>query len=225
MVVNPVPHPSADAMCWDLLSSQMTSITQNDIISTLQSLNMVKYWKGQHVICVTPKLVEEHLKSAQYKKPPITGAWSAAVCSGCSGRLPVFWQGGIRTKASFFGCYKVPNQLNQFLGWKPRGGYSFLGSPPPKSKVPFCSPPVKVKPGPGPEEQPGGSRLGPEALLASHASFLPQWTLSASSGHPRSTNKSSFPRSEWPVPCFGSVSWPLTCKYVYRPVLCHLLIK
>ncbi|XP_069783045.1 histone acetyltransferase KAT8 [Narcine bancroftii] len=52
--------------------SQMTSITQNDIISTLQSLNMVKYWKGQHVICVTPKLVDEHLKSAQYKKPPIT---------------------------------------------------------------------------------------------------------------------------------------------------------
>ena len=52
--------------------SSMTSITQNDIISTLQSLNMVKYWKGQHVICVTPKLVEEHLKSAQYKKPRLT---------------------------------------------------------------------------------------------------------------------------------------------------------
>ncbi|XP_013405838.1 histone acetyltransferase KAT8-like [Lingula anatina] len=52
--------------------SQMTSITQTDIIQTLQSLNMVKYWKGQHVICVTPKLVEEHLKGAQYKKPPIT---------------------------------------------------------------------------------------------------------------------------------------------------------
>ena len=49
----------------------MTSITQNDIISTLQSLNMVKYWKGQHVICVTPKLVEEHIKSAQYKHPPL----------------------------------------------------------------------------------------------------------------------------------------------------------
>lgn len=52
--------------------SQMTSITQNDIISTLQSLNMVKYWKGQHVICVTPKLVEEHIKSSEYKRPPIT---------------------------------------------------------------------------------------------------------------------------------------------------------
>ncbi|XP_037518987.1 histone acetyltransferase KAT8 [Rhipicephalus sanguineus] len=49
--------------------SQMTSITQHDIVTTLQSLNMVKYWKGQHVICVTPKLVEEHLKSAQYKRP------------------------------------------------------------------------------------------------------------------------------------------------------------
>uniref|UniRef100_A0ACB8EWA7 K(Lysine) acetyltransferase n=1 Tax=Sphaerodactylus townsendi TaxID=933632 RepID=A0ACB8EWA7_9SAUR len=56
----------------DLSAAKMADITQNDIISTLQSLNMVKYWKGQHVICVTPKLVEEHLKSAQYKKPPIT---------------------------------------------------------------------------------------------------------------------------------------------------------
>ncbi|XP_022106004.1 histone acetyltransferase KAT8-like [Acanthaster planci] len=52
--------------------SNMTSIAQNDIITTLQSLNMVKYWKGQHVICVTPKLVEEHLKSAQYKRPRLT---------------------------------------------------------------------------------------------------------------------------------------------------------
>ena len=50
----------------------MTSIAQGDIISTLQALNMVKYWKGQHVICVTPKLVDEHLKSAQYKKPVMT---------------------------------------------------------------------------------------------------------------------------------------------------------
>lgn len=50
----------------------MTSITQQDIMETLQSMNMVKYWKGNHVICVTAKLVEEHLKSAQYKKPPLT---------------------------------------------------------------------------------------------------------------------------------------------------------
>lgn len=44
----------------------MTSITQTDIISTLQSMNMVK---GQHVICVTPKSVEEHIRSSQYKRP------------------------------------------------------------------------------------------------------------------------------------------------------------
>ena len=64
--------------------STMTSITQGDIISTLQvfvkptlmriyhhfvqSLNLVKYWKGQHVICVTPKLIEEHLRLAKFVK-------------------------------------------------------------------------------------------------------------------------------------------------------------
>ena len=52
--------------------SSMTSITQADIINTLQSLNLVKYWKGQHVICVTPKLVEEHLKSSEYKRPTLS---------------------------------------------------------------------------------------------------------------------------------------------------------
>lgn len=49
--------------------SEMTSITQADIISSLQSLNMVKYWKGQHVICVTQKHIEEHLKSQFFKRP------------------------------------------------------------------------------------------------------------------------------------------------------------
>lgn len=49
-----------------------TSITTEDAIGTLQSLNMVKYWKGQHVICVTPKLVEEHLKEFPLKKPLIS---------------------------------------------------------------------------------------------------------------------------------------------------------
>jgi len=49
--------------------SEMTSITQADIISSLQSLNMVKYWKGQHVICVTQKHIEEHLRSQFFKRP------------------------------------------------------------------------------------------------------------------------------------------------------------
>ena len=49
--------------------SDTTAITQEDIISTLQSLNIVKYWKGQHVISVTPKHVEEIIRTSQYKPP------------------------------------------------------------------------------------------------------------------------------------------------------------
>ena len=41
--------------------SLMTAIKTEDIISTLQSLNLIKYWKGQHVISVSPKIVDEHL--------------------------------------------------------------------------------------------------------------------------------------------------------------------
>lgn len=44
--------------------SDMTSIKTEDIISTLQSLNLIKYWKGQHIISVTPKVIEEHLKNS-----------------------------------------------------------------------------------------------------------------------------------------------------------------
>ena len=40
-----------------------TAIKTDDIISTLQSLNLIKYWKGQHVISVSPKIVDEHLRA------------------------------------------------------------------------------------------------------------------------------------------------------------------
>lgn len=50
----------------------MSGITQDDIISTLQSMKMVKYWKGQHVVCVTPKTVVEHLQLPQFKRPKLT---------------------------------------------------------------------------------------------------------------------------------------------------------
>lgn len=123
-----------------LLSSQMTSITQNDIISTLQSLNMVKYWKGQHVICVTPKLVEEHLKSAQYKRPPITGVLLLCALCVCVHACMCMHPGACVILAGwdksqglsfFFGCYNIPDRLDQVLGLQPRAGYSFLGFPPP----------------------------------------------------------------------------------------------
>jgi len=44
--------------------SKMTAIKPDDIITTLQSVNLIKYWKGQHIISVTPKIIEEHLKKA-----------------------------------------------------------------------------------------------------------------------------------------------------------------
>jgi len=44
--------------------SKMTAIKPEDIISTLNSLNLLKYWKGQHIISVTPKIIDEHLKKS-----------------------------------------------------------------------------------------------------------------------------------------------------------------
>eukprot|EP00850_Spirogloea_muscicola_P009209 SM000051S17569 [mRNA] locus=s51:481171:485350:- [translate_table: standard] len=43
--------------------SSMTAIRSEDIIATLQSLNLIKYWKGQHIISVAPKIIDEHLKT------------------------------------------------------------------------------------------------------------------------------------------------------------------
>ena len=51
--------------------SKMTSFTINDIIDTLNTLNMLKYWKGQYIVCVTPKAIEEHLKLIENRKPLI----------------------------------------------------------------------------------------------------------------------------------------------------------
>lgn len=45
--------------------SALTSIKTDDIISTLQSLGLIKYWKGQHIISVTNKVIEDHLKNSK----------------------------------------------------------------------------------------------------------------------------------------------------------------
>lgn len=47
----------------------MTCITETDIISTLQSLKMLNNLKGQNVICVTPKYIQELINSKHYKRP------------------------------------------------------------------------------------------------------------------------------------------------------------
>ena len=42
--------------------SMETGIKQEDIISTLQSLNMIKCWKGQHVIYVKQDIIDTYMK-------------------------------------------------------------------------------------------------------------------------------------------------------------------
>ena len=53
--------------------STMLMFREADIVSALQSLNLVKYWKGQHIISSSPKIVEEHLRSFE-KKSAIAGS-------------------------------------------------------------------------------------------------------------------------------------------------------
>ena len=50
-----------------------------DILSTLQSLGVIKYWKGQHVVTMSTAVVERHLKdnaSAQYFCKPACIRWA-----------------------------------------------------------------------------------------------------------------------------------------------------
>ena len=42
----------------------MTAIKTEDVISTLQALNLIQYQKGQHVICAAPTVLEKHLAAA-----------------------------------------------------------------------------------------------------------------------------------------------------------------
>jgi len=46
--------------------SELTYIKTDDIVSTLSSLNLVRYWKGQYVLSlVNTKIIEEHFKKKQ----------------------------------------------------------------------------------------------------------------------------------------------------------------
>ncbi len=47
--------------------SHISCIRVEDIVSTLQTLGLIKYWKGQHVITASTKVVEEHLRSKQHR--------------------------------------------------------------------------------------------------------------------------------------------------------------
>lgn len=48
--------------------SERTAIRTDDVIKTLEGLNLIKYWKGDHIISVTQRIVEEHLRSIAHQK-------------------------------------------------------------------------------------------------------------------------------------------------------------
>jgi histone acetyltransferase MYST1 len=43
--------------------SSATGFREADVASALTSLNLLKYWKGQHIVSATPKIVDDHLRS------------------------------------------------------------------------------------------------------------------------------------------------------------------
>jgi histone acetyltransferase MYST1 len=40
--------------------TKATGVRSEDVVSTLHSLNLIKYWKGQHVICISQQIVDSH---------------------------------------------------------------------------------------------------------------------------------------------------------------------
>lgn len=48
--------------------STVTSMTTTDILHTLQTLNMLKYYKGQHIICLTEAMVEKYERQKKRKR-------------------------------------------------------------------------------------------------------------------------------------------------------------
>eukprot|EP00877_Chromochloris_zofingiensis_P000173 jgi/Chrzof1/10156/Cz04g31020.t1 len=44
--------------------SELTGIKTDDILTTLNYLNLIQYQKGQHVLCAAPKLIDQKLKEA-----------------------------------------------------------------------------------------------------------------------------------------------------------------
>ncbi|KAF0992912.1 hypothetical protein HZS_7325 [Henneguya salminicola] len=48
-----------------------TGIDRNDIGETLQSLNLLKYWKGNYVACYSSKIINDHLNSGHCRPPKL----------------------------------------------------------------------------------------------------------------------------------------------------------
>lgn len=57
LLCTPPAHPYPPTHCPHPASA-------DDVVKTLESLSLIKYWKGDHIISVTQKIVDEHLKWA-----------------------------------------------------------------------------------------------------------------------------------------------------------------
>ena len=47
---------------------ERTSIRKEDVVSTLQHLQLVQYYKGQYIICLNDEVLERHAKSMVKRK-------------------------------------------------------------------------------------------------------------------------------------------------------------
>ena len=43
--------------------SDLTAVRTDDVVKTLESLGLVRYWKGDHIIAVTPRIIDDHLRA------------------------------------------------------------------------------------------------------------------------------------------------------------------
>lgn len=48
--------------------SKETCIKPEDVVHVLTGLNFLKYWRGQHMVSVVPKLIDEHLRLLKQQK-------------------------------------------------------------------------------------------------------------------------------------------------------------
>lgn len=46
----------------------MTSIKKEDVISTLQNLGLINYYKGQYIISITKDIIDQHKKAMEKRK-------------------------------------------------------------------------------------------------------------------------------------------------------------
>lgn len=47
---------------------ELTSIKKEDVISTLQNLNLINYYKGQYIVCISRDIIEQHKKAMDKRK-------------------------------------------------------------------------------------------------------------------------------------------------------------